>query len=50
MSKGFQGPENYVLDQLELEKDPRGNIKTPSGQCSTNIPVVPQFSVHASLV
>ena len=40
LAMGFLGPEKYVLDQLELEKDPRGNIKTPGGQYSTNIPGV----------
>ena len=40
LAMGFLGPEKYVLDQLELEKDPRGNIKTPSGQYATNIPGV----------
>merc|ERR1719187_14988 len=38
LAMGFLGPEKYVLDQLELEKDQRGNIKTPSGQYATNIP------------
>ena len=37
---GFLGPEKYVLDQLELEKDGRGNIKTPAGQYASNIPGV----------
>merc|ERR1719187_1272188 len=40
LAMGFLGPEKYVLDQLELEKDQRGNIKTPSGQYATNIPGV----------
>jgi len=40
LAMGFLGPEKYVLDQLELAKDPRGNIKTPSGQYASNIPGV----------
>ena len=40
LAMGFLGPEKYVLDQLELEKDGRGNIKTPGGQYSTNHPGV----------
>merc|ERR1712012_94841 len=40
LAMGFLGPEKYVLDQLELEKDGRGNIKTPAGQYSTNHPGV----------
>jgi len=40
LAMGFLGPEKYVLDQLELEKDPRGNIKTPSGQYATSFPGV----------
>eukprot|EP00092_Neocalanus_flemingeri_P019929 GFUD01021587.1.p1 GENE.GFUD01021587.1~~GFUD01021587.1.p1 ORF type:complete len:2149 (+),score=589.84 GFUD01021587.1:113-6559(+) len=37
LAMGFLGPEKSILDQLELEKDPRGNIKTPSGQYASNI-------------
>ena len=40
LAMGFLGPEKYVLDQLELEKDGRGNIKTPAGQYASNIPGV----------
>ena len=40
LAMGFHGPEKYVLDQLELAKDGRGNIKTPAGQYATNIPGV----------
>ena len=40
LAMGFLGPEKYVLDQLELQKDGRGNIKTPAGRYATNIPGV----------
>ena len=40
LAMGFLGPEKYVLDQLELAKDGRGNIKTPAGQYASNIPGV----------
>jgi len=40
LAMGFLGPEKYVLDQLELEKDGRGNIRTPAGQYASNIPGV----------
>lgn len=32
LAMGFLGPETYLMDQLGLEKDSRGNIKTKS-QC-----------------
>ena len=40
LAMGFLGPEKQILEQMELEKDPRGNISTPTGQYSTNIPGV----------
>ena len=40
LAMGFLGPEKHVLDQLELDKDGRGNIRTPAGQYATNIPGV----------
>ena len=38
LAMGFLGPEKTILDQMELAKDPRGNIATPKGEYSTNIP------------
>ena len=32
LAMGFLGPETYLMDQLGLEKDARGNVKTKS-QC-----------------
>jgi len=29
--------QKAILEELELEKDPRGNIKTPKGKYSTNM-------------
>ena len=40
LAMGFLGPEKSVLEQLELVKDGRGNIKTPAGQYASNIPGV----------
>ncbi len=37
LAMGFLGPEKAILEELELDKDPRGNIKTPQGQYATNI-------------
>ena len=37
LAMGFLGPEKAILDNLELEKDGRGNIKTPGGKYSTNV-------------
>jgi glutamate synthase (NADPH/NADH) len=37
LAMGFLGPEKAILEELELEKDPRGNIKTPKGKYSTNM-------------
>ena len=37
---GFLGPERYIIDQLELEQDPRSNVSTPNGEYSTSVPRV----------
>lgn len=40
LAMGFLGPERYIIDQLQLDQDPRSNVATPSGQYSTNVPGV----------
>eukprot|EP01061_Rhynchopus_euleeides_P000702 TRINITY_DN10517_c0_g1_i1.p1 TRINITY_DN10517_c0_g1~~TRINITY_DN10517_c0_g1_i1.p1 ORF type:complete len:2064 (+),score=967.20 TRINITY_DN10517_c0_g1_i1:186-6377(+) len=40
LAMGFLGPETAILDQLEVVKDRRGNVKTPAGKYHTNIPKV----------
>ena len=37
LAMGFLGPEKAIMEELELENDPRGNIKTPQGHYATNI-------------
>lgn len=37
LAMGFLGPEKEILEQMSLDKDPRGNIKTPAGKYSTNV-------------
>lgn len=37
---GFRGPENPVLDQLGVERDPRTNAKADYGNFLTNVPGV----------
>ncbi|XP_070567565.1 uncharacterized protein [Ptychodera flava] len=37
LAMGFIGPENGLMDQLELEQDPRSNIETPKDQYSTSV-------------
>src|SRR6266851_6852903 len=37
---GFSGPENQLLDQLGVEKDPRTNAKAEYGQFNTSVPGV----------
>src|SRR5262249_35207384 len=34
---GFSGPENQLLDQLGVEKDPRTNAKAEYGKFHTNV-------------
>ena len=40
LAMGFLGPEATLLDQLELQKDRRGNVKTPPSKYHTNVPKV----------
>jgi len=38
LAMGFLGPEDTVLAQLGVERDPRSNAKAEYGQFSTNVP------------
>ncbi|HZU36151.1 MAG TPA: glutamate synthase subunit beta [Gemmataceae bacterium] len=40
LAMGFLGPESQLLDQLGVERDPRSNVRTESGQFATNVPGV----------
>ncbi len=40
LAMGFMGPEETIIEQLSLKKDPRSNVETPVGQYNTNIPKV----------
>ncbi len=37
LALGFSGPENQLLDQLGVEKDPRSNAKAEHGKFETNV-------------
>lgn len=37
LAMGFLGPEKYIINELELEQDPRSNISTPPGKYSTSV-------------
>ncbi len=37
LAMGFLGPEQPMLDELKVERDPRTNVKAAHGQYSTNI-------------
>jgi glutamate synthase (NADPH/NADH) small chain len=37
LAMGFLGPEDTLLDQLEIERDPRSNAKAEYGRFATNI-------------
>lgn len=37
LAMGFLGPEKQVIEELELDQDPRSNIKTPGGAYSTSV-------------
>ncbi|XP_078001454.1 uncharacterized protein LOC144453955 [Glandiceps talaboti] len=37
LAMGFTGPENVVIDELEVERDPRSNIETPDNKYSTSV-------------
>jgi NADPH-dependent glutamate synthase beta subunit-like oxidoreductase len=34
---GFLGPEQTVVEQLQMETDPRSNIKAEHGRFNTNV-------------
>jgi glutamate synthase (NADPH) small chain len=38
LAMGFLGPENQLLDQLDVEKDPRSNAKAEHGKFATSVP------------
>jgi glutamate synthase (NADPH/NADH) small chain len=40
LAMGFLGPEQFLLEQLGLERDPRSNIKAEFGKYTTSIPGV----------
>ena len=40
LAMGFLGPENQLLDQLGVEKDPRTNAKAEHGKFATSVPGV----------
>ncbi len=40
LALGFSGPENQLLDQLGVEKDPRSNAKAEFGKYATSVPGV----------
>jgi glutamate synthase (NADPH/NADH) small chain len=40
LAMGFLGPENQLLDQLGVEKDPRSNAKADHGTFATSVPAV----------
>ena len=40
LAMGFLGPEDAVLTQLGVERDPRSNAKAEYGQFATNVPGV----------
>jgi glutamate synthase (NADPH) small chain len=38
LALGFSGPENQLLDQLGIEKDPRSNARAEHGKFATTVP------------
>ncbi len=40
LALGFSGPENQLLDQLGVEKDPRSNARAEHGKFATSVPGV----------
>ncbi|HLJ95129.1 MAG TPA: glutamate synthase subunit beta [Gemmataceae bacterium] len=38
LALGFSGPENQLIDQLGVEKDPRTNAKAEHGKFATSVP------------
>jgi len=37
LAMGFLGPERSIIEQLQLDQDPRSNIATPKDQYSTSV-------------
>lgn len=37
LAMGFMGPEEKLLKDLNLTKDPRGNIETPASKYNSNV-------------
>ncbi|XP_042242518.1 glutamate synthase [NADH], amyloplastic-like isoform X2 [Homarus americanus] len=37
LAMGFLGPERYIVNELEMEQDPRSNICTPDGKYVTSV-------------
>jgi len=37
LAMGFLGPEDQLIDQLSLERDPRSNVKAEYGIYQTNV-------------
>ena len=40
LSMGWLGPEDTVLEQLDVERDPRSNAKAEHGKFTTSVPGV----------
>ncbi|MBD0337170.1 MAG: FAD-dependent oxidoreductase, partial [Cyanobacteria bacterium Co-bin13] len=40
LAMGFLGPEQPLLDAMDLERDPRSNVKADHGQYATSLPGV----------
>jgi glutamate synthase (NADPH/NADH) small chain len=40
LAMGFLGPEQFLLDDLGLERDPRSNVKAEHGVYATSLPGV----------
>ena len=40
LAMGFVGPERYIINELELDQDPRSNIETVPGKYATSVPRV----------
>ena len=40
LAMGFLGPEDTILEQLDIERDARSNVKTQPGGYATNLPGV----------
>jgi len=40
LAMGFRGPEDTVLEQLDVERDPRSNVQAEEGKYTTNVPGV----------